>query len=990
VHTVVVIGGTALDRHAVVDAFARANVLATPAEHLDPGVRPHLLVITGFDAYALVREARSAPHLTEVPILVVLPDGDLDISGAVARLERPGTEGAVVEGAVVEGAVVELDALEPSGPVQEVAEDAVEEIVEDTSSRMPLPAARAQAGARARPLVAEPMGSLVADEADEVTNEVTNETADDAADEVTDEATGEHARAATAPALSSAMVATMSEALAGSAAASLPGSGPSRAPFDPVVLVDALLDAGANDVVRSPIPPRLLRNRAEMLLTVSRRVDLAAIPSELLRVNDVLTQHGDDAEALVNVLEVIRDALEFERASLIAYIEGSDHGFMIAATDAPTRRQFTLAMAEYPEISHAMKSGAPVLIDDVMTHPLTMRLGDMLADRGVRGSAVLPVQWRGRLLGVILLRRSTPGVGHIVGRGMELAQLITSITAAHLRHGPVLASLREQTHRISRDRYEAERRLRGIDSLKEHFEAGTDGVVVLDNGGRILFVNRAAERITGFARDGLIGSLLTDLAPFEQRAQIEDAAAQVLSSTNVAPFDLSLNTTQHTPVRVSVSTSTVLAGTGAAIFSFRDVTAERKLENELRSTKEFLERLIDSTVDAIIAADLHGTIILFNQGAERLFGFRAEDMIGKRPIWDLYDKTAARQIMRMLRSNAYGGGGRLDATRREVKSRSGELVPVSMTAAIIYEGVDEVATVGILTDLRERIRMEQRLAQAQRQLQLTEKQALVAELAGAAAHELNQPLTSILGYCELLKRQGPPEAPHMRAVSIISGQSERMAAIIKKIGRLTKYETTEYINDERIIDIYRATDDSGLVVDPVEEGQTGEFTAVLPGGLAQALHREDFDLVWPRSSAPDASPPGVPPLPTEPRAEESEPTSPGTAGVAGISAGVTTKISSGLHETAPDPARLAGSPSGPMSPMVSSVLSPAGGVAPAVLSAFGSGPSTTPSGQAVPSEINEGASTGLRIAAAAAAAAQLASAAPETELVVDDTKPRGK
>ena len=89
---------------------------------------------------------------------------------------------------------------------------------------------------------------------------------------------------------------------------------------------------------------------------------------------------------------------------------------------------------------------------------------------------------------------------------------------------------------------------------------------------------------------------------------------------------------------VSVSTSTVLAGTGAVILAFRDVTAERALEHELRSTKEFLERLIDSTVDAIIAADMRGQIILFNQGAERLFGYRARDVIGKKPVWELYER----------------------------------------------------------------------------------------------------------------------------------------------------------------------------------------------------------------------------------------------------------------------------------------------------------------------------------------------------------------
>src|SRR6185436_13206201 len=129
----------------------------------------------------------------------------------------------------------------------------------------------------------------------------------------------------------------------------------------------------------------------------------------------------------------------------------------------------------------------------------------------------------------------------------------------------------------------------------------------------------------------------------------------------------------------------VLAATGAVILAFRDVTAERGLEHELRSTKEFLERLIDSTVDAIIAADMRGQIILFNQGAERLFGYRARDVVGKINVAELYQDGGAKQVMRMLRSKSHGGVGRLEQTRREVRIASGEVVPVSITASTVYE-----------------------------------------------------------------------------------------------------------------------------------------------------------------------------------------------------------------------------------------------------------------------------------------------------------------
>ena len=601
-------------------------------------------------------------------------------------------------------------------------------------------------------------------------------------------------------------------------------------PLLPPSAVAGALSAGATDVATQPVAPVVLATRCRNLMKLSRRE--AAGAQALTRINDVLTADGDDADALVSVLHITSSVLGFDRASLVAHIEGSDHAFVIAASDAEPLQRFTLAIAEYPEIVEAMRTGQPVLIEDVHSHPLTERIAEQLASRQIRALTVFPVQWRGRSLGAILLRKRTPGLAHVGPRGVELGRLIASITAAHLRHGAVLESLRDQTHRISRARYEAERRLRGIDSLKEHFEAGADGVVVLDDSGRILFVNRAAERITGFARDGLLGSELVDLLPADQRALISDAIARVLAGVNVDAFDLELSTTSGSPVWVSASTSTVLAGTGAVILAFRDVTAERALEMELRSTKEFLERLIDSTVDAIIAADFKGQIILFNQGAERLFGYRARDVIGKKPVWELYEPDGARQIMRMLRSTSYGGVGRLEQTRREVRISTGEVVPVSMTASIVYEGEREVATVGILTDLRERIRMEQRLLDAQQKLVLSEKQALVAELAGAAAHELNQPLTSIIGYAQLIERQSAQDASHLRAVRVILSEAERMAGIVKKIGRITKYETTDYVGSARMLDLDRAAAESNpsmaQFVEPTDDSQTGEFPAVAP------------------------------------------------------------------------------------------------------------------------------------------------------------------
>ncbi|HTE53923.1 MAG TPA: PAS domain S-box protein, partial [Kofleriaceae bacterium] len=291
------------------------------------------------------------------------------------------------------------------------------------------------------------------------------------------------------------------------------------------------------------------------------------------------------------------------------------------------------------------------------------------------------------------------------------------------------------------------------------------------------------------------------LVPPEQRAPVEEVINSVLGGTNLEAFDLDLSTTSGEPICVSVTTSTVLAKSGAVILSFRDVTAERALEGELQQTKDFLERLIDSAVDAIVAADMQGHIILFNPGAERIFGQRAEEVIGHLLVGDLYPTGTAQQVMQMLRSPEHGGVGRLEQTRLEVRSQTGELVPVNMTASILYENGHEAATVGIINDLRDRLRMEERLRDVQEQLEMQERQAMVAQLAGAAAHELNQPLTSILGYGQLIERQSERDAPHLRAVQIIQREAARMADIVRNIGRITRYETKQYVGSASIMDL---------------------------------------------------------------------------------------------------------------------------------------------------------------------------------------------
>jgi len=368
----------------------------------------------------------------------------------------------------------------------------------------------------------------------------------------------------------------------------------------------------------------------------------------------------------------------------------------------------------------------------------------------------------------------------------------------------------ERTRKVTLTDVRRERRVRAIERYRAFIDSASDGIVVLDENGTVLYMNRAAEQATGYARQGLEGKRLSQLVLQEQHELLQRMIALGARSMPVDNFDLDLVTTSRDRITVSVASIGLLSEYGAVIFAFRDVTLARGLETELRRTTEFLERILNSAVDGIIAADLQGSVLLFNHGAERICGYRAAEVIGKMSVTELYPPRVAQEIMRLLRSSQRGGEGRLEPVRRDLKSATGELIPVTISAALVFDDAgQEIATVGIFSDLRERLRMEERLAKAQEKLAISEKQAVAIELAGAAAHELNQPLTSIMGYAQMLLRRLEPDSPHQKSIDTILSEAERMAGIVRQLGSLTRYETKAYVGGAQILDLGRSSGQVG-------------------------------------------------------------------------------------------------------------------------------------------------------------------------------------
>jgi PAS domain S-box-containing protein len=224
-----------------------------------------------------------------------------------------------------------------------------------------------------------------------------------------------------------------------------------------------------------------------------------------------------------------------------------------------------------------------------------------------------------------------------------------------------------------------------------------------------------------------------------------------------------------------------------------DITARKKLEGELRRRNAFFHNLIDSSVDGIIAADMQGRLILFNQGAQALLGYSEEEAFASLHVTGLYQEGLAYEIIKRMRSDDYGGRGRLLRHELTVRNKDGQPIPVSFSGGIIYDRQQEIATFGIFTDLRAIQKIEEDLEQTHNMLMQSEKMAGLGRLAAGVAHEINNPMSGIMLYANLVREALGDDHPCNEDLGVIIHEAERCKVIVADLLEFS-HQTTYDMN----------------------------------------------------------------------------------------------------------------------------------------------------------------------------------------------------
>jgi len=277
--------------------------------------------------------------------------------------------------------------------------------------------------------------------------------------------------------------------------------------------------------------------------------------------------------------------------------------------------------------------------------------------------------------------------------------------------------------------------------LEAIVSSSEDAIITKDLDGIITSWNPAAERIFGYAPEEIIGQSVLRLIPASLQYEEPVILRTLQAGEQITNFETRRITKQGKEVVVSLTISPLKDRQGR-VFGItkmaRDITHEKQL-NEVRFQ---LAAIVESSDDAIMTKDLNGMITSWNRSAERIFGYTEREMVGTS-ILNLIPEDLQSEEETII--GKIQSGKRIDHYETVRLTKGGERLDVSVTISPLKDASGKIIGASkVLRTIGERKLMEKNLLQA-------EKIAATGRMAATIAHEINNPLESVLNLIYLAR-----------------------------------------------------------------------------------------------------------------------------------------------------------------------------------------------------------------------------------------------
>ena len=334
------------------------------------------------------------------------------------------------------------------------------------------------------------------------------------------------------------------------------------------------------------------------------------------------------------------------------------------------------------------------------------------------------------------------------------------------------------------ERKRAEEALRqSQEALQKILESVTAGISVIDLNGVITEVNQRTVEMHGFSsKDELLGKSAFELVAPSDHKRIATNMRQALKQGTIRGVEYTLLKADGSEFPGELSTSVLKDASGNSVGHItiaRDITKRKQAEEALKESEAKYRTLFEDSRDAFFITTRDGKLIDANQSFLDLFGYTRKEAIGL----DVRERYVNPDDWRRFQQEIEQKGAVRDYELRLYKKDGGELTCLVNAAVRQTNGGDILGYHGFIHDITERRQMEQELI-------LSSRLASIGEMASGIAHEINNPLTAVIGYAQLLGQRDVPE-DIKEVVGVINEGAQRVAEIVQKLLTFARGTKTE-------------------------------------------------------------------------------------------------------------------------------------------------------------------------------------------------------
>jgi PAS domain S-box-containing protein len=382
------------------------------------------------------------------------------------------------------------------------------------------------------------------------------------------------------------------------------------------------------------------------------------------------------------------------------------------------------------------------------------------------------------------------------------------------RVGAFLRSAEARREALEQERLAAEQTRRNEQELSDFFDNATVAMHWVGPDGTILRANKAELNLLGYNREEYVGRHIAEF--HVDRPAIDDILARLTRGENVHERPVRLRCKDGS-IREVVINSSGLFENGRFIHSrcFTQDLTERNLTTQALAR---LAAIVESSDDAIIGKNLDGIITSWNRSAERLFGYTAQEAIG-RPVTMLMPPEQVNEepgILERIRR-----GDRMDHYETVRRRKDGMLLDISLSVSPILAGDGKVIGASkIARDITERKRTEAALRDDERRKE---------EFLAMVSHELRNPLAPIRNAVTLLQQVDDDAEIRRQAIAILDRQIEHMTRLVEELLDLSRIGGGAIEVRKQEVDLAAIVQTALEISRPLVEAGRHQLDVTLPG-----------------------------------------------------------------------------------------------------------------------------------------------------------------